>query len=321
MSGIFTADTAYYITILISVAAAALCLRKLCALLNVRRQYIFLPAYIFLSLLMCLQKNTHSYAVTAVFFMLLGLLFYIKQDNPLYILWFGIAIAINYYAAFFLLALIIGDNRAAMKKFVSKCIALLLGTIPVCGVYFAEHFLFKDTTVCFWLPDFQLWNSLFDKHCLDGFYWFWFAYIFLLAALLVLFHAKDAHAYTPASIQFTAQKSIWTGFACYSLFLFFSQNAPDFIVLIIPFIILLTGAYISNTFENICLKAALLIGPPLICFSSEDFNYGIISLAARRIFNALSKLGFGAILVAVCAVATISFLYNSFPDERRPSSE
>lgn len=321
MSNIFMTDIIYHTIIIISIAAAAPVLKKICGLINAQGQYILLMAYILLSLLMCLQQDMRSYAVTAVFFMLLGILYYIKSDTPMYILWFGIAIAINYYVAFFFFAVIIADSSTGTKALIRKCFSLLLGFVPVCGVYFTEHFLFKNSTVCFWLPDFQLWNSLFDKHCLDGFYWFWFAYIFLLAALLVLFHAKDAHAYTPASIQFTAQKSIWTGFACYSLFLFFSQNAPDFIVLIIPFIILLTGAYISNTFENICLKAALLIGPPLICFSSEDFNYGIISLAARRIFNALSKLGFGAILVAVCAVATISFLYNSFPDERRPSSE
>ncbi len=313
MSGIFTADTAYYITILISIAAAALCLRKLCALLNVRRQYIFLPVYIFLSLLMCLQKNTHSYAVTAVFFMLLGLLFYIKQDNLLYILWFGIAIAINYYAAFFLFALIIGDNSAAMKKFVSKCVALLLGTIPVCGVYFAEHFLFKDTTVCFWLPDFQLWNMLFDKHCLDGFYWFWLAYILLLAAVLVLFHRKSASEECAVPDYFTAQRSIWTGFACYSLFLYFSQTAPDFILMLLPFIILLAGAFIDEKIENICLEAAILIGLPAICFSSEDFDYGILSRAASAIFSAFSKIGLGSILVAACVIATITFLYNSFP--------
>lgn len=56
---------------------------------------------------------TFTYAVFAVPFICAGLYFYGMKNSrqrPLYVVMFGIAAAINYFAAFAMLALIVADN-------------------------------------------------------------------------------------------------------------------------------------------------------------------------------------------------------------------
>ena len=140
---------------------------------------------------------TFTYAVFAVPFICAGLYFYGMENSrqrPLYVVMFGIAAAINYFAAFAMLALIVADNAVAsasagspilswisVRLLLRRLLMIIAGLIPVNIVYVTEHYIFAGQPVCFWLPDFQYWNLLFEKHCLDGFYWFWLAYILFIA--------------------------------------------------------------------------------------------------------------------------------------------
>ena len=114
---------------------------------------------------------TFTYAVFAVPFICAGLYFYGMENSrqrPLYVVMFGIAAAINYFAAFAMLALIVADNAVAsasagspilswisVRLLLRRLLMIIAGLIPVNIVYVTEHYIFAGQPVCFWLPDFQ----------------------------------------------------------------------------------------------------------------------------------------------------------------------
>lgn len=273
-------------------------------------------AYIAAAIILCLRQDIFfSYTVFAVPLIITGLYFYMndnlfKRKRMLYILFLGLACAVNYFSAFLMLALIAADNsmRAA-----GKCAALVTGLIPVTLVYITQHFIFQYRIVCFWIPDFQLWNLLFEKHCLDGFYWFWTAY-FLFIAMCPVIAMRSQMTYRKLAAV--------CGIACYGMMIFFAGMTPDFAILLLPFSYLMTSIH-KNTesdFADRFLKIVLLMGPLLMCLDSPDYDYGILGRIVKCTLGIFSGLGVGAILCAITLLAGVYYVYRTIYPESKDNA-
>ena len=269
---------------------------------------------------------TFTYAVFAVPFICAGLYFYGKEgpkNRLLYTAMFGIACAISYFSAFAMLSLILADNmditdnvdctadrdcaphllKSPAGLLLRKLLMLAAGLIPVNIVYAMEHFVFPGRSVCFWLPDFQYWNLLFEKHCLDGFYWFWLVYIIFITVCPVIGRKSGMSRLSTAAV---------CGTAVYGIMIFSSSVTPDFVLLLLPFVILL-GAVQKNKGGDIAdtvLKVIMTSGPVLMCLYSSDYDFGILSTAVTRILSMFEKLGIGSLLGAATFISIIYFIYR-----------
>lgn len=290
---------------------------------------------------------TFSYAVFAVPFICAGLYFY-GMENPrrrlLYIVMFGIAAAINYFAAFAMLALIAADTvdthdspddpaaasdadrqelpGISVRLLFFRLLMLIAGLIPVNIVYVAEHYMFPGQSVCFWLPDFQYWNLLFEKHCLNGFYWFWLAYIIFIAVCPLIGRLPWMTRLKTAAV---------CGTAVYGIMIFSSSITPDFVFMLLPFAFLMintdncncgtaaSDAGIAGTdkkalhtdIADTVLKIILIAGPVLMCLYSSDYNFGILSVVVTKVLNMFARLGIGSIIGAATLISMIYFIYRA----------
>lgn len=291
--------TAYYTIQICSLLASCCVLYLLCRVLSVRGKYIAAVSYFIISFVLCIFCDTRFYVMPAIVFLLLGVYFYIRRRYGIFVICFAAAVAMNYYSAFLLVPMIIMQPRSLPKK----AVEILLGLTPVTAIYIIEHFIFPEQTVCLWLPDFQLWNLLFDKHCLDGFYWFWSAYILLLVFCGIIALKKEHPK---------PHITVGVAFVCYSLPLYFAEITPEFTLLFLPFVPLACGMCRSDEFIDILFEAMLFVISPLICLSSPDFSYGALGGIVRGFLNKFSQYGIYSILIAGSIIAIISIAMHIF---------
>ncbi|MCI6020127.1 MAG: hypothetical protein PUD90_00020 [Clostridia bacterium] len=269
---------------------------------------------------------TFTYAVFAVPFICAGLYFYgigNSRQRILYVVMFGIATAINYFAAFAMLALIVADNAVtsdsadspglswiSVRLLLRRLLMIIAGLIPVNIVYVVEHYVSAGQSVCFWLPDFQYWNLLFEKHCLDGFYWFWLAYILFIAVCPLISGFPGMTRLKTAAV---------CGTAVYGIMIFSSSITPDFVLMLLPFTVLMvknrsfaadaSGA--SADIADTVLMIIMIAGPVIMCLYSSDYNFGVLSIAVTKFLNIFGKLGIGSIIGAATLISMIYSIYRT----------
>lgn len=235
------------------------------------------------------------YTFISILFIFLGMYLYSKNSRA-YVFCYGMSIVLNYYSAFFILFFELASSKNVFKKALSFIVEL----IPINIVYIVEHFVFKEKTVCFWLPDFQLWNDLFDVHCMKVFYWFWAAYILLLCYALVLSLNDKVD---------DLEKGVIGGLGVYTIFSFFVHIDLTFFMYMTFFIIYFSCKYLDlKCLANLYMVIALMVGIILNVFAIGSF--GFISNFVQMIYDKLSFLGISAIVLAMIAAISVDFIWQ-----------
>lgn len=256
-----------------------------------------------------------GYDIISVFFTLLGIYYYIKIDNKKFILFFTIAISLKLFALFVFIPLLLLNEKRIMKIGLSSFITL----IPTLLSKIIYHNAPKYYESMNWFEDGMLDRIMSSKVTspFNGISIF----VTLMVLLCIYCYAKN--------LKNDKEKryfSIYIPLIVYSIFITFVAIHPQWLILIIPYMILLIIINKQDRRINLMLDTAfggLYLLLMNIWYPSVFSPYIIKMMLLEKIFKLNNKAinthifdrfqNFSPVINAMIVAALLAFIYINNP--------
>lgn len=303
-------------------------IKKICLEININKKHISWVIFAFISspLLLVSLFIMSQYDIIAIFFMLLGILMYIRGNLKWFIFWFAIAILLKMFALFVFIPLILLNN----KKIIHIIKYILMGLVPLflTKVVSSQMVMYKESTTSFS-------ESMLSKLFLSGIdVNLGNASLFCISIVAIAIFCyikiiKDKDELNKFSIYIPLLV-----FACFFMFVEFH---PYWIILITPFIAITLFQNIKYFKINIILDMMSSVSIIIATMVTYFWCYGplvIERMVLPKLFGStygvalkypyatsiLTELGvqkYMPFLLAVFMVCTISMLIVNFPSKTK----
>ena len=299
-------------------------IKKICVEIGIKKNNLQWVLFVFLSspLLLISLFIMSQYDIIAIFFMLLGVLAFIRGDKKQFILWFSIAIPLKLFALFIFIPLLLIDNKKIMK-IINYAI---LGLLP----------LILTKSISLLMPMYKESTSGFSGEMLSRLLTnginvnFGNASLFCISmvAICVFCYFKDLNSNNERN-----KFSIYIPLLVFSTFFIFVNFHPYWIILLTPFLAIIFFQNMRYFKINIILETVFSIIFIIITMITYYWCYGplviermILPRLIGSTYGTETKIQFaGNILVrlggqklmpfllAVFVSSIIAILYINFP--------
>jgi len=277
---------------------STLVIRKICLEIKINSKHIPWVLFVFVSspLLLISLFIMSQYDIIAIFFMLLGIWMYVKNNFKWFIFWFSIAILLKLFALFIFIPLVLLNSKEIIK--ITKY--LFLGLVPLLLTKLISSYMpmYKESMSGF--SDDML-SKLFSRGIAVN---FGSASLFCIAlvAIAIFCYLKKIKDKNELN-----QFSIYIPLAIFSCFFMFVDFHPYWIILITPFMAIILFQNMKNFKINIILDIISSIMITVSLMVTYYWCYG--PLLIERML--LPKL-FGSTNTDVLKYPYISNLLNNF---------
>lgn len=270
MNNIFCIAYIKLMTVAAMVASAGI-LRRILRLLDVEEDKLELFTFLYLTstLMVSVVFVISQYDLLSVVFQLLGFEAYLQKKDKKFILYFGIALCLKYFAIVLFLPLLLLRHKrifAWIKALAGMLVPLLLTTIPFVNSY--DRFATDLTDDYF--------SRMFDYGS-SGYNWFVILYCFLLVWCFLRKDGKKAGV-----------SSVWAAFAAYGLFFGLLDGYLYWAILFAPFAVLLMALIPQQLYLNLLLETlgyAGLVAGHVFRYSNFFFGNTMKSMLMSRIVS------------------------------------
>jgi len=246
-------------------------LRRILRLLHVEEAKLELFSFLYLTstLMVSVVFIISQYDLVSVVFQLLGFEAYLQKKDRKFILFFGIALCLKYFAVVLFVPLLLLRHKrifAWIKSLVGLLIPLLLTTFPFINSY--DRFA-TDLTDDYLSRLFAYGSS--------GFNWFVILFCFLL---VWCFLREDE--------ENSAVNAVWVAFAAYGLFFGLLDGYLYWAILMAPFVVLLMALMPQYLYLNLLLEAlgyACVVLGHVFRYSNFFFGNTMKSMLMSRIVS------------------------------------
>jgi len=225
-------------------------IKKICVEVGIIKKNIPWLIFMFMSspLLLISMFIMSQYDIIAIFFMLLGVLMFIKGNMKWFIIWFAIAIPLKMFALFIFIPLVLLNN----KKILQIIRNLFLGLLPFAGVKLLSSFMpmYKESTSGFSI---DMLSRLFADVIGVN-----FGGVSLFSICLVAI-AIFCYSKVLSDKDERSRYAIYVPFIVFASFFAFVQFHPYWIILIVPFLAIMIFQNMKRFKINILLDIALSV--------------------------------------------------------------
>ena len=223
--------------LLVFLVSCALVIKKICVEIQISKKYIPWVVFAFVSspLLIMPIFIMNQYDIIELFFILLGLLVYIKGKFKWFVFWFAIAILIKLFALFIFIPLVLLMNKKSAKIIKYICIGLLPLLITKLISY--QMPMYKESMASF--SD-EMLTKIFAQGINVN---FGSASLFCIALVAVAIYCYKKNIRSKEELY---KFSIYIPLLIFSCFFMFVDFHPYWIVLVTPFIAITLFQNIKN---------------------------------------------------------------------------
>lgn len=286
---------------------------------SIKCLFIFLTSNIYLASIIIMSQ----YDIIGLFFVLLGVYYYLKNNNKLFIFWFSIAITFKYFALLIFIPLLLLSEKSVLRimySFSCSFIPLIIMKLPF--LLKEQHFITNNIGI----------NMIFNfplAYKFPAVYGAVVPYIILLVLLCLFCYLKITQ-----SIEEKYQYTIYISFLSMAIFFAFSNTHPYWIILMLPYLCIISITNKALTGVNLLLETLIstsivvaqmikywwcysirLIGPMFISkiYGSINIDYAELNPLTLLATKTQTILFFDEIASSIFMASLICFSIINYP--------